>query len=331
MFNGFFLTQVFRKAYQIAEVLVAMHQNGYMESIADLSCYPCGSTTVAELTEKAQKMELDLSTWIQSVEAIREKYYHLNSFTMKQLLQLRQELYHPKELDNQVVFLLKALLPCASESVIARAIQATWEELFDSPAVVPGIVECSHQESSKDSEKDDTFSRSVNQSLDLEQLLESSVLTQSERSAYTNMTEFQGTDPLLTLLLILRTGDKENCTISRMIKEYEKMLLIGPNLPIVQVIQEINGLLAARSSSFLLKDEEDNSKGGHTEPETTSTSAHDEACTLAHSSSIDLSLSRYIFVLLPRNCHSNFIGHLPYITVEDICLWSNLESFSSRQ
>ena len=290
----FFLTQVFRKAYQIAEVLVAMHQNGYMESIADLSCYPCGSTTVAELAEKAQKMELDLNAWIQSVEAIREKYYYLNSFTMKQLLRLRKELYHPKELDNQVVFLLKALLPCVSEPEIAWAIQVTWEELFDSPAAVSGIAECRHQESSKGAEKDEIFSRSIKQSLDLEQLLESSILTQSERSAYTNMTEFQEADPLLTLLIILRTGDKEKCTIPKTIKEYEKMLLFGPNLPIVQVIQEINGLLAARSSSFVLKEEEDDSKGGHTEPETSSTLESEEACALPHSSNIDLSLSRYI-------------------------------------
>lgn len=283
---------MFRKANQIAEILITMHQKGCVEFIGERFDCPCGSTDVAELNKKAKMMEQELETWIKKVDNVRDKYYQLNSFTMKQLLYLREELFCNKKLNDRTMFLLKALLPCAPEAAVALAIQTTWLELFDSPNDVADIREWRSQAPSEATITDFEVS-DKQQYLSQEDLVESPALTQSERSAYTNMTESKKADPLLTLLVISRGGDKNSCVVQEILEKYEDMMMDEENQPIVSVIQEINRNLSKRSSSWLLKDTEDTSiASDQTESETASTSENDEMSTLSPSSSIDMSLSK---------------------------------------
>lgn len=289
--------QVFRKSYLIAEFLIAMHQQGYMESIGDQFCYQCGKTTVAELNKKATNMELELTKWTNFVKDVRRRYYQLNSFTMKQLLCLRGELYHPKELNFQVVSLLKTLLPCASEFEIAKAIESTWEELFQSPhvGVIPDTRKKRNQEPTESAEMSLQGIQGEDQYLELEAFLESSALKQKERDVYHNMTESQRKDPYLTLLAIMRIDDEENCTVVNIIDVFEEMMLKDENQPTDIVIDEINTLLSKRAICCMLKHPKAASVASdHTSSEATSSLESDEASTdIMSSSSTKLSLSRY--------------------------------------
>ena len=285
--------QVFRNANRIAEYLIVLHQQGHMDFIGERFCCPCGSTEIDQLKKKAKVMEQKIKKWTQTVENVRDKYYQLNSFTMKQLLRLREELYCPEGLTDHSILLLKALLPCAPESAVALAVQATWLELFKSSDVIPDVRDWSCQESSKDSEKVFEVSEDKQQSLDLEIFVESPALTPPERLAYTNLTESKWTDPHQTLLVILKHGDKDKCVVQEILEEYEKMLLFGENKPTAAVIEEINRHLSTRSSNWMLKGAEDTSiSSDQTDSGTTSTSESDEMSTFSPCSSVDFSLSK---------------------------------------
>lgn len=177
-------SQLFRKAYQIAEVLVAMHQVGYMESIGDCYCYRCSITTVDELTQKAKTMEEALKEWTDLVEITRSKYYPLNSFTNKQLCQLRRELCSPNDLKCEGKLLLSALLPCTSDSDITKIIHESRQQLLNSVTTERDQTVGKHS-TARDSDiskkvvSASHVNEEVKQALEIKQIVESSALTAS--------------------------------------------------------------------------------------------------------------------------------------------------------
>lgn len=256
----FFNTQVFNKAYHLAQVQIAMHQAGHMESIRDCYHYLCSEITADELSSKVESMERELKEWTMLVESTRDVYYLLNSFTNKQLCQLRQELYmNPVKLKCEVKLLLNALWPCTPDSVISKAIHESWQQLFNSPSACmsdPTIV--MNPVSANDSEKNGV-SESANvesgKALEINELVESEALTKRERDIYMNMTESQGTKSLLTLLVILKSRGELNCALTDMLEKYEKLKyeLRIQKVKITDVTQEINEHLSKQSSCVFLK------------------------------------------------------------------------------
>ena len=291
-------TQLFRKACQIADVLIAMHQEGYMESIGDCYCYLCKDTTVDELNNKVKRMEEELNEWTMLVENTRSRYYPLNSFTNKQLCLLRKELYNPNGLKCEVKCLLNALLPCTSDSEIIKAVHESWQHLFSSPSALT-VSRHSRASDSETSQKYTSVSEvKTKNSLEIEQLVESAALSAIERDNYRNLTESQRAEPSLTLLAILKSSADKKCDFLSVLDMFEeiKLTLIGhQKLKITDINKLINELLSKRSSAFFLKEEEEKEEEqiltGSNES-ISSTESSRKKLTLSPSA-INLSLSRY--------------------------------------
>ena len=232
-----------------------------MESIRDCYHYVFKDSQLAdELSIKVESMERDLKEWTMYVESTRGRYYPLNSFTNKQLCQLRRELYmNPVKLKCEVKLLLNALWPCTPDSVIGKAIHESWQQLFNSPSALSDPTVVMKPKSANDSERDgmsESADAESRMALEINELVESEVLTKWERDIYMNMTESQGTKPLLTLLVILKSRGEANCKVCNMLDKYEKLNieLRKRKVKITEhCTQEINELLSKQSSGVFLK------------------------------------------------------------------------------
>ena len=249
--------QLFRKTYQIAEVLIAMHQEGYMESIGYVESYDCSSTTVDELNDKVQAMQEKLKKWTMLVEKTRSRYYTLNSFTNKQLCQLRRELYNPTGLKREVKYLLNALLPCTSDSDIIEIVNKSWQHLSTTPTVDESDLSIKKHTRADVVPLECASASDNEQTLEIEQLVESAALTASERDKYRNMIESQNAEPLLTLLAILRSSGGM-CELNDVLEKYEDITL-DDGLKLADINKQINEHLSKRSSKLLLKNEQQTS------------------------------------------------------------------------
>ena len=234
-----------------------------MESIRDRYHYLCSNIELAdELSAKVKSMERELKQWTMHVESTRDEYYPLNSFTNKQLCELRQELYiNPVELKCEVKLLLNALWPCTPDLVISKAIHESWQQLFNSPSALSDPTVVMKPKSANDSEKD-SISESADaenkKALEINELVESEALTKGERDIYMNMTESRGTKSLPTLLVILKSRGEPNCELCDMLEKYEKFNkeLRNQKVKIMEhCTQEINELLrlSKKSSGVFLK------------------------------------------------------------------------------
>ena len=108
-----------------------------MYSILDLKEDPklnesLAKKKVSDLQEYTKMLDTQLVEWKRSVDAAREKYYELNYFTTRQLLELRRELghlLHPttvvSSVKPSVLMLLKSVSPEVSTSVVLESLQAT--------------------------------------------------------------------------------------------------------------------------------------------------------------------------------------------------------------
>ena len=299
------LTQLFRKAHLIAEALIAMHQEGYMESIGDCYCYRCSSITVDELNNKAKNMDEQLKEWTKLVEDTRSRYYPLNSFTNKQLCQLRRELYtfpspcvsDSNALTCEVKFLLSALLPCASDSDIIKALSESRQQLLSSPTTTMGSPIVSKSSIASDSSKQaaTASAKQTEQALEIKELVESLVLSSSERDNYMNMTESQRTEPILTLLAILKSSDEGNCELPDVLESFEVLQLQVMNLKLTisDIYEQINGYLSKRSPKLCLK-KEAHILASSDESISTTVEPSKNRLPIMSTSTIDLSLQRYV-------------------------------------
>lgn len=287
--------QLFHKAHLIAEALIAMHQEGYMESIGDCYCYRCSSTTVDELNNKAKNMDEQLKEWTKLVEDTRSRYYPLNSFTNKQLCQLRRELYAlpPCASDSNVLtcevrFLLSALLPCVSDSDIIKALCESKQQLLSSPTTAMGSPRVSKGSLASDSSKQaaSASAKKTEQVLEIKEIVESSVLSSREQNLYMNMTVQLNAEPMLTLLAILRSSiDEGNCELGDVLEKYEDL---HDELTISDINEQIKEYVSKRSSKLILMKEDvssDESISSTVEPSK-------KRPTKVSSSIIDLSLQR---------------------------------------
>ena len=261
------ITQLFRKAHLIAEVLIAMHQEGYMESIGDCYCYRCSSTTVDELNSKAKNMDEQLKVWTERVENARSRYYPLNSFTNKQLCQLRRELcafLSPCASDSialtcEVKFLLSALLPCASDSDIIKALRESRQQLLSSPTTAVGSPRVSRSLITSDSSKQaaSASAKITGEALEITDLVKSSVLSLHEQDNYMNLTESEKTEPMLTLLAVLKSSDEGNYELPDALEKFEflQLQVMNSKLTISDINKQINEYLSQRSPKLCLKKE----------------------------------------------------------------------------
>ena len=254
--NYFYLTQIFHNVIQIAERLIRMRQEGFMKSLEDCYCYCCISLTAEELSKIARAMETELNEWTEIAENARDRYYPLNSFTNKQLCLLRKELYNPQELTAEVKFLFTALLPCTSGSDIIKTIRESWQQPLTT--TVSDATVSTQSSPSFTSKGMPPLSDTSEQTLELDELVESEALTPSERYLFIDMTE-QGTIPLATLLVILRNRGKAELKLNKMIDQYEDIMLEPwmQSANFEDICKEINELLSERSAEFLLKGKED--------------------------------------------------------------------------
>ena len=297
-----------------------------MESIGDCYCYLCKDTTVDELNNKAIRMEEELNEWTMLVENARSNYYPLNSFTNKQLCLLRRELYNPNGLKCEVKCLLNALLPCTSDSEIIKAVHESWQDLFSSPSAV-GLSRPPRTSDSETSQHCNSVSdEKTENSLEIEQLVESAALTAIERDNYRNLTESQRAEPSLTLLAILKSSADKKYDFFSVLDMFEeiKLTLIGhKKLKIADINKLINELLSKRSSAFFLKENEEEEQilTGSCESASSTESSRKKP------SPINLSLARYVY---KKSCYYRYFLTAIFDIVMSISHLSSLGCFCRK-
>ena len=279
-------------ACEIAEILIELHKVGNMEYIGKCYHYPCDSTNTEKLSLQTREMKKALENWTE-LETARERYYPLNSFTNKQLCLLRQELYYPENLKTEVTCLLKALLPSLSDSDIVKTVKETWQQLFLTPTHTVAAPNARVYETPSISdpplETFDIIEDLPQKEMQLEQLVESTLLTSSEREVYSNLTENYDTNPLLTMLVILSVSDGTQCTDGKVTDQYDDMVL-ETDLKERIIVQLINELLEKKSLPYKLREIEEQSIVAQSEDGNLSPSG-----SIMSESSVDLSLTRYYF------------------------------------
>ena len=276
-----------------------------MESIGDCYCYRCSITTVDELNNKANNMDEQLKEWTKLVEDTRHKYYPLNSFTNKQLCQLRRELHallpctsDLNALTCEVKFLLSALLPCASDSDIIKALCGSKQQLLSSPTTAmesPSSITSDSLKQAASSSPKNTEQASA----EIKELVKSSVLSSSERDNYMNMIEAHNTEPVLTLLAVLKSSDEGNCELADVLETFEilQLQVMNSKLTIFDINKQINRYLSTRSPKMCLK-EEMHIPASSDETISSTVEPSKKRPTKTSSSTIDLSLQRYSLLII---------------------------------
>ena len=302
---------------EIAELLIELHKVGIMEYIGERYDYPCDSTNTEKLVLQTKEMKKALKNWTE-LDTAREKYYPLNSFTNKQLCLLRQELHDPEKLKTEVVCLLKALLPCLADSLIARTVKETWQQLFHNSActstvAAPNAIICK-MPSNAPLDPFEIIEDLPQNELQLEQLVDL-MLSSSQREAYFNMTEKYDCLPLLTMLILLSAGDCIDPT--EVLEQYESMV-IEADLDEIIIVKQINEILQRKTPPYKLREIEDTLSVVETRDSTISPTE-----SIVSESSIDLSLPRYYYTL-KEVCDKLLLYS------GNICLLNNLENCSKK-
>lgn len=117
---------------QIAEALLELQQSGKVKYIGWQVTLPCYAEQrkTAHLKSIALNLERESGEWKEEVDAARQQFYELNYYTVKQLLNLREELGKLKSdtehyivVDPHVMTLLQSISPEVSNDLIKRAIE----------------------------------------------------------------------------------------------------------------------------------------------------------------------------------------------------------------
>lgn len=201
----------------IADTLIKLHELGCIQYIGWQCNFLLKKGDIDLLEEDQKSMSKQLSRWNVAIDEARNNFYVLNSFTMKQLLRLCQDL-HPRHfikeavsfsIDEQTCSLLKHLHPCVDADVILKTLKETWECMEDE-------LSCDNA----DNEEIESFSQSPVSSPQEDPAEEISVdfilkkcmskLTLHQLSMYVELVETNGLDSLWMITEILT---REQCSM----------------------------------------------------------------------------------------------------------------------
>lgn len=102
--------QTFHTVCEIAELLIALQQDGNVQYIGWYITIPCKLEIMPELRKLHNAMNCELQSWREEVREARFHHYELNYFTTPQLLTLRKELGYLKSRSVSISRLAQALL-----------------------------------------------------------------------------------------------------------------------------------------------------------------------------------------------------------------------------
>lgn len=102
--------QTFHTVCEIAELLIALQQDGNVQYIGWYITVPCKLEIMPELRKLHNAMNCELQNWREEVREARLHHYELNYFTTPQLLTLRKELGYLKNRSVSISRLAQALL-----------------------------------------------------------------------------------------------------------------------------------------------------------------------------------------------------------------------------
>ena len=188
-------------------MLIKLHELGCVQYIGWQRNFSFSQSKLTLLETDQRYMSQQLSRWSEAVDAARNQYHVLNSFTMKQLLHLRKEL-HPVFSDEDISFsvtkqtcaLLQCLHPCIDPQDINDILKEAWKQ---SDCHVNDVRETSIMNAG------DSFSIEC-EALDVTVDDLEKELSDDQRVVYVELTEINGLDPLWSIAEII--SRKQNST-----------------------------------------------------------------------------------------------------------------------
>lgn len=184
-------------------MLIKLHELGCVLYIGWQRNFLFHENEIVHLEDEQKYMSQQLQLWSEAVDAARNECYVLNSFTMKQLLQLCKKL-RPQftggdvsfSIDEQTCSLLKCMHPCIDTKTMQEILKKTWQcmeaDLHVEPQdSLPPVPVDFHDETTEEAQLDFLIERSQ------------STFTDQQQSMYIELVETHGLNPLWMIAEIL--------------------------------------------------------------------------------------------------------------------------------
>ena len=188
-------------------MLIKLHELGCVQYIGWQRNFSFSRSELTSLEKDQRCMYQQLSRWSEAVDAARNQYHVLNSFTMKQLLHLRKEL-HPVFSDDDISFsvtkqtcaLLQCIHPCINPEDMNNILKEAWKQ---SDCHISDVSETSIINAG-----DSVNIESEAPDVTVDELEKE--LSDDQRLVYVELTEINGLDELWSLAEII--SRKQNST-----------------------------------------------------------------------------------------------------------------------
>lgn len=125
--------QTFHTVCEIAELLIALQQDGNVQYIGWYITVPCQLEIMPELRKLHNAMNCELQSWREEVREARFHHYELNYFTTPQLLTLRKELGYLKSRSVPISRLAQALLHSIAPVIDRQVLLDSLTLVLDEP------------------------------------------------------------------------------------------------------------------------------------------------------------------------------------------------------